>query len=73
MQGSINKEDLAILVSKLATQLSSVNVVSLSTSDSYDVYKYSDLDDFIETLKSSNFSRKGFKLGRYISKIMSYQ
>ena len=40
MQGSINKEDLAILVSKLATRLSSVNVVSLSTSDSYDVYKY---------------------------------
>ena len=70
MQGSINKEDLAILVSKLATRLSSVNVVSLSTSDSYDVYKYSDLDSFIETLKSSNFSRKGFKLGRYISKIM---
>ena len=70
MQGSINKEDLSILVSKLATRLSSVNVVTLSLSNSYDVYKYRDMDGFLENLKSSDFSRKGFRLGHYISKIM---
>ena len=70
MQANIDKPRLADTISKLANRISIANSVTLSLSSSLDIYRFEELDLLIEKVKSSDFSREGFKLGKYITRLM---